>query len=199
MATITDYGSIEDKIKSFMLSKEYQEKISKNRKGVALGNIEAFMKEAGEVFRDCLVRAMSDADVTSTIISIVADSSSFVMDPPVIISMSYNTAGGGKATGYITYSFVPEEIYRPSLERGFKTSDGIDNIVSLFDTGYDTVQVRGRWVGHGKKQILSTPFRDELAFVQEAVDNFNNRFGGKYQCKAKIVADEKYYARQILF
>ena len=106
MATI-DYDAIESKIQTYISSKDGMKDISTKLEKVnkiGLGRIEPMMREAGDVFRDCLVSAMSHLYVTSSIIDIVADESSFVMSDPVVVKMTYNQTTGDSFTGYLTFS-----------------------------------------------------------------------------------------------
>lgn len=73
---------------------------------------------------------------------------------------------------------------------GRRTGDGIDNIVSLFDTGYDAdKRVYGVWDGHGDNVIASLTHRDGLHFMRDAVDSFNREYGAAYGVYAYIPAD----------
>lgn len=93
-------------------------------------------------------------------------------------------------------------LYRPSLfdERRHKhTGKGINNIVSLFDTGYSIEtkgHVYGLWKGHEKLGIVrNRKHRPSIGFMSAAVTEFNTVYGTMYNCKATIVADKKYYKR----
>lgn len=79
-----------------------------------------------------------------------------------------------------------------------RTGDGIDNIVSLFDTGYEASKsVYGYWDRSDgtSRRIKSKKERDGIGFMQEVVDDFNNTFAGREDVYAKITADEEYYLR----
>lgn len=68
-----------------------------------------------------------------------------------------------------------------NVRRGAYTGEGIDNIISLFDTGYKTRHiVYGLWEGHTATEIPSLSYRRPEHFIEDAVRDFNlsyNRFG----------------------
>ena len=87
-----------------------------------------------------------------------------------------------KALGHYRVDiYFEDNLYRPSLEindgpkKGQHTGDGIDNIVSLFDTGYVAHgQVFGLWRGHEERGVIpSLMYRRPIRFMEEAVGNFN--------------------------
>lgn len=80
--------------------------------------------------------------------------------------------------------------------KGERTGEPIENIVSLFDTGYDTSKrVYGAWDGHGDETIASLTHRDPLNFMEEALTSFNRQYGERYQVFAYISAeDPRFYA-----
>lgn len=65
-------------------------------------------------------------------------------------------------------------VWRPSLDPD-SFPEGVENIVLLFDKGYDTggKKVRGIWEGHTDKEIWSLAHRDGQHFMQDFVDTFN--------------------------
>lgn len=81
--------------------------------------------------------------------------------------------------------------------KGQFTGGGIDNIVSLFDTGYGArSSAYGLWYGHEDVGIIRTEDAvGGLHFMQDAVDRFNSAYGNKYGVEAYIAADPQFYAR----
>lgn len=79
----------------------------------------------------------------------------------------------------------------------YYTGGGIDNIISLFDTGYSAKKrVNGLWEGHlGLGFVKSRKQRVGQRFMSLAVDSFNTVYGEEYHCVASISANEKYYIR----
>lgn len=76
-----------------------------------------------------------------------------------------------------------------------RTGTGIDNIISLFDTGYEAGwSVYGYWDTAGKR-VKSVRSREGIHFMRDAVHEFNATYGKQYHCVASIVADPMYYAR----
>lgn len=87
------------------------------------------------------------------------------------------------------------KLFRPSLEivkngspTGKKTGEGVDNIVALFNNGYDAdKQVFGLWAGHEDLGIVGSRMsRKGLLFMQDAVRNFNRKYGGAYNVTATL-------------
>lgn len=99
-----------------------------------------------------------------------------------------------------------DDLSRPSLKimtgkyRGQRTGEGIENIVSLFDTGYPSDEhsvkpVHGVWDGHDDAGIIrSRTAREELRFMQNSVDEFNRVIGSKYGVTAYLEHEDEYYA-----
>lgn len=83
------------------------------------------------------------------------------------------------------------------LENGDRTGDGVENIVSLFDTGYSAKRsVKGIWDEHEELGIItSLKHREGLNFMSESVNEFNRSYGSNYKVKAVITADPEYYTR----
>ena len=74
------------------------------------------------------------------------------------------------------------DLGRASLYQG-----GISNIIALFNNGYSaSAPVYGMW--HGK-HIKSLTSRPELGFMQNAVDEFNARYAGKYNVRVVLSGD----------
>lgn len=80
--------------------------------------------------------------------------------------------------------------------KGEHTGEGIDNIVSLFNTGYDAEkQVYGEWEGHidpytRENTIASLTHRDGLHFMEEAINSFNREYGELYHVFAYISSED---------
>lgn len=70
------------------------------------------------------------------------------------------------------------------------TGDGVDNIINLFDKGYDaTHTVYGYWDNAGK-YTHSRMNRPRLGFMEEAIDFFNSTKGKDYKCFAKLLWED---------
>ena len=81
----------------------------------------------------------------------------------------------------ISLKFNKDVIRRSSLwEDGYP--DGIENIVALLNNGYAARDyVYGMWKGKKVRSLLS---RDGEGFMQDAVREFNNAYGKKYNVTA---------------
>ena len=81
--------------------------------------------------------------------------------------------------------------------RAQRTGLGVENIVSLFDTGYragDTVF--GIWEHHSEPNpIESLQMRGGKFFMRKAVDRFNQEYGKQYSAEASITAPDEFYAK----
>lgn len=98
------------------------------------------------------------------------------------------------------------DLSRESLRKkeGGRTGDGIDNIIALFNNGYEARgAVYGWWDDHSPFSsknvhygdhdtawVRSTVSRPALRFLQQAVAEFNSKYGKKYGVKA--VLNDKY-------
>lgn len=82
-------------------------------------------------------------------------------------------------------------------KKGQYTGEGIENIVSLFDTGMDAGRMAyGLWIGYEMLgPVAGLTHRDELRFMSEAVSEFNYEWGELYHVYAYISADPEFYAR----
>lgn len=100
---------------------------------------------------------------------------------------------------YYTVDLTMEEghryrLFRPSLEiasgadKGQRTGDGIDNIVALFNNGYAADgRVFGYWKFHEDLGVIgSRTSRKGLQFMQDAVRNFNRKYGAVYNVTATL-------------
>lgn len=104
---------------------------------------------------------------------------------------------------YLVSIYFADDLSRPSLQivngarKGQRTGDGIENVVSLFDTGYSASDVvYGVWDSHADEGIIrSREQRDSIGFMREAVDRFNVYYGKLYDVRAEITADPEFYLR----
>ena len=88
----------------------------------------------------------------------------------------------------IQIGFNEDALRRESLDPE-TYPEGISNIVKLFINGYDASgYVYGVWKGHGDKEIWSLRHRDPNDFMDQAVEEFNN----KYASIAKADLSEDY-------
>jgi len=90
----------------------------------------------------------------------------------------------------VEISFDHAALHRDSLTRtdGGPTYGGIDNIVALFNNGYNTggKTVTGEWQTHGNVVVESVPVRPSLRFMNDAVSQFNSKYGSKYNVTATL-------------
>ena len=106
---------------------------------------------------------------------------------------------------YQTEVWFEDDLSRMSLKVtrkkdgiSYRTGEGIENIVALFETGYGpTKRVGGVWEGREDLgPIGSKTHREGIRFMQATVDEFNNdpNWGRKYNVKAYLseVYDEAF-------
>ena len=153
------------------------------------------------------------SEIQKTALSLIPDSAGSVrnlISNDLCITQYANTVGKNK-DGINIYELHigfrdSSALHRMSLrtKKGKYLGGGIDNIVSLFDTGYTnhimsgSGRLRGYWdsVTSGDTiYTLNKPHRDALGFIASSVELFNNGYGKFYNCHAKIVADDEYYFR----
>lgn len=79
---------------------------------------------------------------------------------------------------------------------GRRTGDGVQNIVSLFDTGYvASGSVFGLWDGHEYAGVVkSREARSGKHFMSQAIESFNRVWGKNYGVHAMIAADTEFYS-----
>ena len=79
---------------------------------------------------------------------------------------------------------------------GQRTGDGIQNIVSLFDTGYSASKsVFGTWDGHDDVGVIkSRSQRDGKYFMSQAIESFNRAWSEIYGVHAMIAVDTEFYS-----
>lgn len=121
-------------------------------------------------------------------------------------SLDYNqpVPYGRESSQYKLDITFKDDLSRMSLlitsgkNKGKRTGDGIDNIVSLFDTGYSAEKrVYGVWDGHGEETIGSLTHRDGLHFMSETVNAFNREWGALYNVYAYIPSENgRFYASE---
>lgn len=108
-------------------------------------------------------------------------------------------AGDGRRVIFLTFR---NDLSRESLRKkgGERTGKGVDNIIALFNNGYEAGDSPyGWWDGHApytKKNIhygnhddawvQSTADRPALRFLQQAVSEFNSKYGAGYGVKAEL-------------
>ena len=95
--------------------------------------------------------------------------------------------GGGE---HIVDIYFADDLSRLSLlvktsNGTYRTGDGVENIVSLFDTGYKAKKtVGGFWEGHGYTRSVQE--REGTFFIERAIERFNDEYGKKYNLRAYI-------------
>lgn len=192
-----DESSILSKLKIFAGTKKGAEIINNN---VDINS--DMMLEAARMFRQTLIDVM-DANITSySVASIPKNPSNFYADTP---TKWVDEDGDGINEWRVTMSFDKQAIKRKSLaiiKQGeivrYTNEHGIDNIISLFDTGYGPTRatVYGWWLSRNK-YVAAVRAREGLNFMQHAIDLFNERYGREYGCHAAISEDCQYYVKNI--
>lgn len=188
--------SIMSKVNGYAGSKHGKEKMkqyiatcrTEGREKTESGGIiitEATMARAAEILISMLQESASQYRLPE---SVRAHFSSLAYSQPV-------PCGGGVNKYQCDITFK-DDLSRMSLlitsgkRAGQRTGDGIDNIVSLFDTGYNAKKrVYGVWEGHGNDVRASLMHRDGLNFMRDTIDSFNREYGDMYHVHAYISAD----------
>lgn len=108
--------------------------------------------------------------------------------------------------GFLDDSVLKRESLRKSMFGKKRTGKGIDNIISLYDTGGGNKKVFGYWetredynLNIGDPPYIATPVPvfTQTAFMLSAVNKFNQEFGKTYNCVATISApDSRFYVRK---
>lgn len=188
-----NFDIIKSKTQKFIESDEGQEFVS------SIAIPEEMMIEAAQKLADIIRRNVHSG--------LYGNSINKIVDSGIIISRPVRTGKyKGRSTWAIDISFNPSMLHRDSLEILHKgrvighTGYGIDNIMSLLDTGYPYADdakmksVRGYW--RSKWCYILTPLeRAGDHFMSDSVNEFNALYGQEYFCYASIVAPDEYYMR----
>lgn len=188
-----NFDIIKSKTQKFIESDEGQEFVS------SIAIPEEMMIEAAQKLADIIRRNVHSG--------LYGNSINKIVDSGIIISRPVRTGKyKGRNTWAIDISFDPSMLHRESLEILHKgrvighTGYGIDNIMSLLDTGYPYADdakmksVRGYW--RSKWRYILTPLeRAGDHFMSDSVNEFNALYGQEYFCYASIVAPDEYYMR----
>lgn len=188
-----NFDIIKSKTQKFIESDEGQEFVS------SIAIPEEMMIEAAQKLADIIRRNVHSG--------LYGNSINKIVDSGIIISRPVRTGKyKGRNTWAIDISFDPSMLHRDSLEILHKgrvighTGYGIDNIMSLLDTGYPYADdakmksVRGYW--RSKRRYVLTPLeRAGDHFMSDSVNEFNALYGQEYFCYASIVAPDEYYMR----
>lgn len=188
-----NFDIIKSKTQKFIESDEGQEFVS------SIAIPEEMMIEAAQKLADIIRRNVHSG--------LYGNSINKIVDSGIMISRPVRTGKyKGRNTWAIDISFDPSMLHRDSLEILHKgrvighTGYGIDNIMSLLDTGYPYADdakmksVRGYW--RSKWRYVLTPLeRAGDHFMSDSVNEFNALYGQEYFCYASIVAPDEYYMR----
>lgn len=109
---------------------------------------------------------------------------------------------GNQGEVYQVDIWFSDDLSRMSLliptgkQAGQRTGDGIQNIVSLFDTGYSASHsVFGTWDWHEDAGVIRSRSQlDGKHFMSQAVDSFNRAWSAIYGVRAMIAADTEFYS-----
>lgn len=120
-------------------------------------------------------------------------------------TLTHGTPVGNTKRGYeVKINFDRAALHRDSLENDLDY-EGIDNIVALFNNGYEASNyVYGWWNGHnatgeavsrsitmdeGYAWVRSKKNREALNFMQAAAEEFNAKYGSKYNVTVKLSSE----------
>ena len=202
-----DESDILSKIKDFLDTKDGREVINNN---VEINS--DMMLEAAKMFRHTLVSVMethAPALIPYSVVNIPRSTEDFYVGTP---TKWIDEDGDGINEWMVTLSFDEQAVKRKSLAikgRSLSsggdiigyTGEGIDNIISLFDTGYPVekeqtkVAVYGWWLNKNK-YVVAVRARAGLNFMQHSVERFNETYGKEYGCYAAISEDCQYYVQK---
>lgn len=142
-----------------------------------------------------------------------AESVKKIIDENLTITMMPIKDGKSKSGGVqyrLEIGFADESLLRresllKSKVGSERTGDGIDNIISLMDTGGGNKEVSGYWETRSDiyrfdnaPPYIKTPVPvfPKTGFILAAVESFNATYGVTYNCIASITApDSRFYVR----
>lgn len=205
-----DLAAIEKKQKQFEKSREGKKKIKEflddcveNGVGKTEGGSAIVTKEMMEEAARLMIQILKNTAASKSLPdSVMVHFNSLDYSQPVKIP-------GSKEDRYMIEIFFTDDLSRFSLRiasgpnKGKYTGEGIDNIISLFDTGYpkkdnpsDNYAI-GIWDGHEDAGVIrGRKERDGLHFMLDAVDAFNMSYSNVYGVEAYIAdPDSTHYDR----
>lgn len=191
-------GSVMSKVQAFTNSKDGKEKIRQKIKeyrelGVSRTEGGGFVMTVENMCiaaEDMINLLQSSAAQHGLPQSVLDHFRSLAYNPPAPV-------GDGKDL-YAVDIFFQDDMSRMSLlitsgkKEGQRTGDGINNIVALFNNGYCAGgTVFGSWGGHESLgTVASRRKRDEGRFIEQAVMEFNVKWGKTYNVQAMIVTSD---------
>ena len=204
-----DIDSIMKSVVAFTKTPEGKALIQDALLDIARGNIDAGASSSGgDVSRGAPLTPELMEEAANKMIHVMATTAGdpgYGLPPSVIRHFEYLESGkpiefgldNGGVEFHVNLYFM-DDLSRPSLiavgkhSKGNRTGPGVDDIVSLFNEGYDARKtVYGIWEGHNDDNpIPSLSHRDPLHFIEQAVSDFNGNYGAKYGCEAKVIIDE---------
>lgn len=131
--------------------------------------------------------------LAETMISILQNEASSHSLPQSVLdhfdSLTYDDPTKTDDRHYFVKIYFRDDLSRPSLgivmwagngwhTTGARTGEGIDDIISLFNTGYqaDNTSVYGYWDSVGKV-VSALPERKPLHFMEQSVELFKQQYG----------------------
>lgn len=207
MKFIINEEDILGRIKDHLGTKEGKELINNNVKVDS-----DMMLEAARMFRQTLVAVMEMAapfSIPYSLVNIARSSEDFYVSTP---TKWVDEDGDGINEWMVSLTFSEQAVKRKSLAIKGKTfhdngdvigysGEGINNIISLFDTGYPLEKERtepavyGWWLSKNK-YVAAVRARAGLDFIQHSVDRFNEMYSKEYGCYATISEDCEYYVKK---
>lgn len=175
-----DIASIMDKVESWSKSPEGKRRMN--------GVIEKYAKEGREVTAagDKLVNDKTMWEAAVKFIEVMKRTARNFDLPESVMAHIENMYSGSIVKtpgGYEVPLYFGGDLHRDSLENGLGYN-GVDNIVALFNNGYHAKNyVYGWWNSHGRT-VRSKKDREALRFIQQAVKDFNDNYGSKYNVTA---------------
>lgn len=180
-------GAIMGKVGNYVSSSAGRKKISNSLNGTGSGNscgdLELRRLEMIMAGREMVALLRQHAASAGLPASVMSHMESFIAGAPMI-------KDDGSGSVAISMSSDPS---RPSMYP--EKYSGINNIVAIFNNGYDAgnvvygkpeVEIEGQLSIDGFFYTKSKQHRDGLGFMQSAVAEFNAKCGGKYNVTAVL-------------
>jgi len=184
---VINWSSISDKAKAYSKTDSGKKKMSeaitnlkKSGSGVTSSGDEVLthskMSELAEEFIDMLKKQAASFDLAESVME-------------HFDSLDYMIEDAGNNV-FQCFIYFRDDLGRESLYRGDNTSEGINNIVALFNNGYvASKSVYGYWKKHDT-YVHSVPARPSLHFMQRSIEDFINKYHNKYNITAVLNDDE---------
>lgn len=189
-----DMGSIMKKVKAYSATSKGQKEITEatvNRLHTSKGSDKGLNEKSIVGYGYKLGQAIYSNAYENFPDSVSYLLSNFFVSEPVL---DIGRTSNGKYIYYnvsLDFDCPPSSLYRPSLAKDKNgtehTGEGINNIIALFENGYDTDHIWwGYWESHSNMHIRTKPYRPALGVIADAIHDWAGEVGAMAYLEIKF-------------